>query len=221
MLFPPSGIIGSCFGDSSTTIGSAHRIALFHHASILSETKTKEGFMLGVPLNVFSLYAGKKSADLASLVCNSLREKLGAAFQMSQSTWNAELLKNRKLRVLAAREAVQSDVVIMATPECDELPKEIRNWFELWRNRRRAAPSALVALLKREHAGTPHVLEKELQALAASAHMDFFCHSELDRTDAEERRIAKLDVVWPEFHDDFRLGVACQSEREAESEARP
>ena len=136
--------------------------------------------MGAVSLKMFLIYSGKASAQLATRVAASLQRKLGSDFCVRESTWNSELLQSPKLRALAATEAMDSDLVLIATAEGNPLDEELNKWFELWQDRPRETPSALVALLQRETADAPHPVEKSLRQFAASAHMDFFCHSQLE-----------------------------------------
>jgi hypothetical protein len=134
--------------------------------------------MGNVSLKIVLLYADRSSAELGKEVAESLRQKLGSTFRLRQSSWNVELLRSAKLRSLAAMEARDSDMVMVAMDEGIPLSPEIEDWFELWRDRKRS-PGALVALLKRDEPDTPHVVEESLHAYADQAQMDFFCHSEL------------------------------------------
>ena len=132
-------------------------------------------------LKIVLVYSDRSSAKLGARVSNSLRRRLGSDFQVAQSIWNAELLRSPKLRKLAAEEAKDSDLVIIATSEGVPLSGEVSQWFKLWSKRQREIPSALVALLKRqEQSAETHVVENRLHQFADRAHMDFFCHSETD-----------------------------------------
>ena len=135
--------------------------------------------MINVALKIFVLYSEKSGAEIGSRVCRALRVDLGGEFRVGQAVWNAELLKSPKLRLLAAREAMDSDVVFIAMTEGATLSAEILAWLDLWRKRGRSTPSALVALLKRDSLDTPFVVEETLHNFARSAKMDFFCHSEV------------------------------------------
>jgi hypothetical protein len=135
--------------------------------------------MTKVALKIFVLYAERFGADIGSRACRALRLNLGCDFGVGQAVWNAELLKSPKLQVMAAREAMDSDVVFIATREGSPLPSEVLAWLGLWEKRGRSTPSALVALLKRDTLDTPHVVEKTLHKFARRAKMDFFCHSEV------------------------------------------
>jgi hypothetical protein len=145
---------------------------------------------MSVSLNVLSVYSSKEDEQTAAEVCDSLKKKLGTGFRMAHSEWNAELLRNEKLRELAALEAVDSDIVILATSDGDELSPEIREWLESWSGQRRQLPAALVALLKRESPDATRCIEKRLEEFAISARMDFFCHSEIVKSCNAVRRMA-------------------------------
>jgi hypothetical protein len=155
------------------------------------------GAAMSVSLNVLSVYSTKDDERIAAQVCDSLQKKLGAAFRMAHSEWNAELLRNEKLRELAALEAVDSDIVILATSDGDELSPEIREWLKSWAGvgQRRQLPAALVALLKRESPDATRRIEKRLEAFANYARMDFFCHSEIVKS-----RNAADRMTLPLFH---------------------
>lgn len=111
-------------------------------------------------------------------MANSLRRKLGSDFNVAQSIWNAELLRSPKLRGLAASEARESDLVIIATNEGAPISAELASWFRIWGRRHRKIPSALVALLNKAGRESSRVVEESLHRWAERAKMEFFCHSE-------------------------------------------
>ena len=132
-------------------------------------------------MKIVLVYSDRSSAKLGARVSNSLRRRLGSDFQVAQSIWNAELLRSPKLRKLAADEAKESDLVIIATSEGVPLSGQVSQWFKLWSGQARQNPSALVALLKRpEQADETHMVENRLHRIADRAKMDFFCHSEAE-----------------------------------------
>ena len=137
--------------------------------------------MGNVSLKMVLLYADRCGAERGKDVAETLRGKLGPGFHIRQSSWNTELLRSTKLRALAALEARDSDLVMIALDEDKPLPEEVSQWFHLWKDRRRSTPAALVALLKRSPDSVPHSVEETLEAFARDAKMDFFCHSEIDR----------------------------------------
>ena len=147
--------------------------------------------MMCVGLKVFVLYSAKFGSEIGSRACRALRKKLGKDFNVNQSVWNVELLKSPKLRVLAAKEAMEADIVFIATEEGMPLESEVTAWLELWQKRGRTGGAALVALLKRNSIHDPHIVAETLHQFARRAKMDYFCHSQVtNRILVEENQIA-------------------------------
>jgi len=135
--------------------------------------------MRRVGLKVLVVYSERFGAQIGSRACRALRANVGKQFQVSQSVWNTELFKSPKLRALAAREAMEADLVFFATAEGTPLEKEVTTWLSLWQKRGRSGGAALVALLKRDSIHAPHVVAETLHEFAKAAKMDFFCQSQV------------------------------------------
>jgi hypothetical protein len=144
--------------------------------------------MRRVGLKVLVVYSEKFGAEIGSRACRTLKLNLGKQFKVQQSVWNAELFKSAKLRVLAAKEAMEADLVFIATGEGAPLDDDVMAWLELWQKRGRAGGAALVALLKRDSIHVPHVVAETLHEFAKKAKMDFFCHSEVQKGVRERER---------------------------------
>lgn len=142
--------------------------------------------MTMVGLKLLVVYSEKFGAQIGSRACRILRANLGNQFEVSQSVWNAELFKSPKLRILAAGEAMEADIVFIATTEGDALDEDMQAWLELWKKRGRSGGAALVALLKRNSIHAQHVVAESLLEFAKAARMDFYCHSELDKARISE-----------------------------------
>jgi hypothetical protein len=134
-----------------------------------------------VALKVLVVYSESFGAKIGSRACRELRSNLGRRFQLTQSVWNTELFKSAKLRILAAREAMEADLVFVAMAEGTPLDSEFVAWLDLWEKRGRSGGAALVALLRRSSTDEPHVVAEALHQFAKRARMDFFCQSELKR----------------------------------------
>ena len=143
--------------------------------------------MTKVGLKLLVVYSERFGARIGSRVCRALRASVGDQFEVSQSVWNTELFKSPKLRVLAAGEAMEADIVFIATAEGAALEPEMIEWLELWEKRGRTGGAALVALLKRDSLYTPHLVAETLLEFAKAAKMDYYCHSEVDKTRMAER----------------------------------
>jgi hypothetical protein len=137
--------------------------------------------MTNVALKIVLLYADKPGEELGKEVARALHQKMGADFHLHPSSWNVELLRSAKLRKMAAIEARDSDMVIVAMDEGEPLSSEVQEWLSLWVNRNSTVPGALLALLKRDSHEKPRVVEAALHKFAETAKMDFFCHSEVKR----------------------------------------
>jgi hypothetical protein len=142
-------------------------------------------------MKLMQLYSDREGSELAVRAAARLREDLGGG-KCSETIWNAELLRSAKLRLIAAREAADADFVIIATREGTRLPKEIKQWLQLWRNRKRRRKAALVSLLRRDRAGAARDVERALHSFARTAKMDFFCHSRV--ISQPQRQIEELDL---------------------------
>src|SRR5688572_19105859 len=146
--------------------------------------------MMCVGLKVFVLYSAKFGSDIGSRACRALHRSLGTEFVVNQSVWNAELLKSPKLRVLAAKEAMEADIVFIARAEGSDLEPEMVAWLELWKKRGRKGGAALIALLERGAVDASHVVAEELHQFAKEATMDFFCLSKLSKRIPDEAMAA-------------------------------
>ena len=75
--------------------------------------------------------------------------------------WRLDLLSTAWLREQAATEAAAADVIIVSLHGGDELPAEIREWLNLWLERKADRPYALGVLLDADP-----VLEDQAQSVA-------------------------------------------------------
>jgi hypothetical protein len=137
-----------------------------------------------IGLKLVVVYSEKFGAQIGSRACRQLKKTLGNKFQIHQSVWNIELFKSPKLRLMAAKEAMEADLVFIATAEGTPLESEVSAWLELWQKRGRTGGAALVALLKRDTTQSPHIVAETLHQFAKDAKMDFFCHSEVENPKA-------------------------------------
>jgi hypothetical protein len=138
--------------------------------------------MTSTALKMLMIYSDKQSAEVGEEVARNLRKSLGAKFEVAQTSWNSELLKSDKLCDIAAKDALESNIVIISTSEARTLPAELSRWVQLWRDKRSQAPAALVALLNKNElvCHEEDRVRKWLRLTAQRAHMDFFCRSDAE-----------------------------------------
>jgi hypothetical protein len=128
---------------------------------------------------IVQIYSDRHGASLASQASQNLRREFDRS-ECIETTWNTELLRSPKLRMLAAREAAEADLVIVAAEEGTPVTPEVAQWLELWQRRNRRTRSTLIALLRRSSPATVSCVQRALHKFARRARMDFFCHSRLE-----------------------------------------
>src|SRR5437868_6851874 len=97
---------------------------------------------------IVQIYSDRRGAALANQASQNLQREFERS-DCTETTWNTELLRSPKLRMLAAREAADADLVIVAADEGTPLAAEVTQWLDLWQRRRRRNRSTLFALLCR------------------------------------------------------------------------
>ena len=112
--------------------------------------------------------------------------QLGDEFEFRSEMWKFEILRNPKLVEIAADEALEADVIIVAARGATALPLEVTSWIDRWLPLRVECAGALIAQIQ---GGT--ILNRAatsvydyLQKVAAAAKMDFLPHF---LTGAEEK----------------------------------
>src|SRR6185436_10810805 len=74
--------------------------------------------------------------------------ELGVDVQLRCSMWKFEVLRIPKLRRIAVSDAVEADVIVVATGSSGEVSAEVKQWIESWVPEKRGQTAALVALLQ-------------------------------------------------------------------------
>ena len=120
--------------------------------------------------------AGKRALD----ACKLLVAHLGADVQFRSGMWKFDLLRNARLNEIAIGDAVDADLIIVATGENPELPAEVKEWVGAWAPRKRGQTAALVALVDfpADEMSSPDVeraslVHAWLKQAAATAGIDF------------------------------------------------
>jgi hypothetical protein len=140
---------------------------------------------------IIQVYSDRRGAELANETARNLKGEFESS-ECGESSWNTELLRSPKLRLQAAREAADADLVIFAGEEGTPVSPELRQWLDLWVRRKRRRRATLVALLRRADNTVQQVMETTLHAFAIAANMDFFCHS---RVETKNRRSIGTEVL--------------------------
>lgn len=132
--------------------------------------------------------AGRRATD----TCNLLMARLGDEFELRCSMWKFEVLRNSKLSEIAAREATEADIIIVATHGSSPLPSEVTAWVDAWLPGRGAHPAALVAVVNSafQSKDRSSATFDYLRSVAAAANMDFL---------GQVTAFARNDYALPDF----------------------
>lgn len=142
---------------------------------------------------IVQIYSDRSGFQLVSQASLRLRREFERS-DWAETSWNTELLRSPKLRMLAAREAAEADIVLVAAEEGAGISPEVGQWLELWRRRSRPTRSTLVALLRRNAPTDSPLVEDALHTFAISAGMDFFCHSQVSSR-SKRRMIGQMVLL--------------------------
>jgi len=127
---------------------------------------------------VLVAYEDWNMALRATNVLALIAREAGDSLEIQFSMWRFDSFNSPSLREMAARHAQQADIIVVALGSSgDGLSAPVTVWLEQWTGRRQPRPGALVALFDpgtgQHH--TTSVVGRQLQAVARSTGMDFFC----------------------------------------------
>ena len=104
-------------------------------------------------------------------------ENLESHFPFEIKFWRFDLLELLHFREMAATEVADADMVIVSAHGGPQIPDGVKNWLQLWLNRRLGGECALVELLDNQCDGSGSwPIHDLLETIARKAHLDFFSH---------------------------------------------
>jgi hypothetical protein len=136
---------------------------------------------MGGPANRVCTVAAYEDSTTEARVnefCGGLARQLGEACEFSKQMWLLTELRVPRLRAIAAEDAAQADLLIVAVHHCEELPAELEDWFEQWLAKKGKRATLLLALLDPVYSGVSAALRTYLENIARKAHSEFLVQSE-------------------------------------------
>ena len=103
----------------------------------------------------------------------SLSRDLGADCRIVEHVWVFNTFRLRELQEIAAEEAAASDLIVISAHRSVALPKEVRDWIELWVRPIAQHPAVLLALLDPDEEGASNPLQDYLREVASRGGMEF------------------------------------------------
>ena len=135
----------------------------------------------GAGFNVVIAYedftAGRRAID----ACKLLVAQLGNEVRFRSSMWKFDVLEVAKLNRMATHDAVEADMIIVATAQNGELPGAVKVWVESWVPEKRGQTAALLALMDFSDVSEldgANLARDYLQNAAAEAGIDFLQQSD-------------------------------------------
>jgi hypothetical protein len=102
------------------------RSGRFQNAFGPSEIPSKSNF------NVVIAYEDLEAGKNARRTYDYLAQHLGHDCQFANEMWSFDVLSIPRLRELAARDAMQADIIIVACHGGAPLPEAVKSWIEIW-----------------------------------------------------------------------------------------
>jgi|GEM_PF-3893769 len=133
------------------------------------------------PTKDLKVFVGCESSASSAQACALLErvaQKTGAEGRLICSWWNFDVLAITAVRKLAAAEAAQADMIIIAAHDRLDLPPEVKAWIHQWLAQGENHSRALVALLPPEgkKPRPAHGIISRLRKVAELGRMDFFAN---------------------------------------------
>lgn len=124
-------------------------------------------------------YQGLEAGKNARRTYDHIAHQLGDDCQFTNEMWNFDVLGIPRLRELAARDASQADMIIIACHGDQPLPDSVKSWIDLWMTEE-ANSIALVAIFDRAYLSSraANEVRQYLAEIAQRSNMEFFSQTD-------------------------------------------
>jgi len=128
---------------------------------------------------VVVLYANTTARDAAVQLCDNLAKKFGSEMDFEFTWWGFKYLCDEEIGKQAASAALAADLILVAIEREEDLPLEVKAWFEKWLSDRESSEGALVVLQGGAETKIPaQSRDPYLQLVALRARLDYLPLSE-------------------------------------------
>ena len=134
------------------------------------------------------LYEDNCSRDAAISLCNSLEQIFHSELDFEITWCRFKYFNDPAVASEAADLAARADVVLVSVPCAEDLPLEVKAWFERWLRRRETSEGALVLLQSSEQAPALAISQSSyLYLLAQRANLEFISLSNASPSGSADR----------------------------------
>jgi hypothetical protein len=145
----------------------------------MKSTKAAKSKSSDYSLKVVVAYEDADCQTIARETLERFRKRLELNEELAYSMWKFDFLNYPAFKPMAADEANEADIVVVAGHEHDHLDEAVRSWLEHWHHPSTARTQALAFIGAREDEidceTEPAAVCNELRHLAGDKHVDFFC----------------------------------------------
>jgi len=129
-------------------------------------------------VRVLVAYEDLAAGRCAMEMLQRIGHQCGGASRLVHLMWRFDVLADSSCSELAANEALEADIIVIATREGDGLPQPVRDWIARWLLTKADRPTALVAALDHDRvpAGGQRRVRPYLEKLADCGKMQFFAN---------------------------------------------
>jgi hypothetical protein len=92
------------------------------------------------------LYEDAATRDAAVELCDKQVKKFGAELDFEFTWWGFKYLNDEEIGRQAASAAMAADLILVSVVRAEDLPLEVKAWFERWLSERQPSEGALVVL---------------------------------------------------------------------------
>jgi hypothetical protein len=147
------------------------------------------------------LYEDNSSRDAAISLCNSLRQIFNSELDFEVTWCRFKYFNDSAVASEAADLAARADVVLVSVPSAQDLPLEVKAWFERWVPGREKSEGALVLLQSSEPAPAFAISQSSyLYLLAQRANLEFISLSNASPSASADRISANPMLVPPRMN---------------------
>ena len=166
-------------------------------ASVILRRDSEPGPETGV-CAIVVLYEDNSSRDAAIRLCQSLEKIFQADLDFEIAWCRFKYFNDPAVASEAAEIAAQADLIIVSIQRAQDLPLEIKAWFERWLPDRESIEGALVLLQTSEEPSSPQNLQSSyLYLLAQRANLDYLSLSNAGPSTSTQRIPEGLTLSQP------------------------
>jgi hypothetical protein len=119
---------------------------------------------------VLVIYEDAPTRDRAVRLCDALVSKFSPDLEFEFTWWRFKFLSDPDLALQAAQAALEADLILVSVQRTEDLPLEVKAWFERWLSDRQPSEGALVVLHTPDEAILP---DQYLRLVALRANLDY------------------------------------------------